>query len=388
MPCRAVPKKKRYRRIMLVYTTLLRPSVLQMTWLLVLHSILFVGTLTEYLICMKYITNIYDYKNEWFNVLLSLVFTPFYGLFFIRNFSWQRVRTYITTPERRRVLKYPVFTGILYTIETVFVFYALKTVTLSYYTILRSGFIVFNIPWFKYLLKKPVTLFYYASCAALAVSHAFAVGQYIVRYDGGSGSSGVVQNTAIIFVSCFLNSAYNNLIEYAMKLHGDTLSIVDFQAIFQATYFVIAMPWAVFYTATHTSPPPITTEAITMYFFIAFGLQLYMYNKIYILNNRDSTIPANILLSGLDLIRRVIQLTYSFICFNEPFDAVIGVSLVFLGLSGVLLLYQYIRDYRMTKGGIELGAVAGAALADDEEHDTVRLMSGSGSGSGNDETLV
>lgn len=355
-----------------------------MAWLLVLNSILFVGTLTEYLICMKYITNIYGYKNEWFNVLLSLVFTPFYGLFFIRNFSWQRVRAYVTAPERRRVLKYPVFTGILYTIETVFVFYALKTVTLSYYTILRSGFIVFNIPWFKYLLKKPVTRFYYASCAALAVSHAFAVGQYIVRYDGGS----VVQNTAIIFVSCFLNSAYNNLIEYAMKLHGDTLSIVDFQAIFQATYFVIAMPWAVFYTATHASPPPITTEAITMYFFIAFGLQLYMYNKIYILNNRDSTIPANILLSGLDLIRRVIQLTYSFICFNEPFDAVIGVSLVFLGLSGVLLLYQYIRDYRMTKGGIELGAVAGAALADDEEHDTVRLMPEPGSGSGNDETLV
>ena len=361
-----------------------------MAWLLVLNSILFVGTLTEYLICMKYITNIYGYKNEWFNVLLSLVFTPFYGLFFIRNFSWQRVRTYITTPERRRVLKYPVFTGILYTVETVFVFYALKTVTLSYYTILRSGFIVFNIPWFKYLLKKPVTRFYYASCAALAVSHAFAVGQYIVRYDGGSGGS-VVQNTAIIFVSCFLNSAYNNLIEYAMKLHGDTMSIVDFQTIFQATYFVIAMPWAVYYTVTHTSPPPITTEAITMYFFIAFGLQLYMYNKIYILNNRDSTIPANILLSGLDLIRRVIQLTYSFICFNEPFDAVIGVSLVFLGLSGVLLLYQYIRDYRMTKGGIELGAVTGAgagagAGADDEEHDTVRLMPGPGSG--NDETLV
>jgi hypothetical protein len=118
-----------------------------------------------------------------------------------------------------------------------------------------------------------------------------------------------------------------------------------------------------------------------------------MYNKIYILNNRDSTIPANILLSGLDLIRRVIQLTYSFICFNEPFDAVIGVSLVFLGLSGVLLLYQYIRDYRMTKGGIELGAVtatgAGAATGvGDEEHDTVRLMPGPGSGSGNDETLV
>lgn len=84
-----------------------------------------------------------------------------------------------------------------------------------------------------------------------------------------------------------------------------------------------------------------------MYFFIAFGLQLYMFNKIYILNSKNSAIPANILLSGLDLVRRVIQLTYSFVWFNEPFDAMIGVSLVFLGASAGILLYQYIRDYRL-----------------------------------------
>jgi hypothetical protein len=90
-----------------------------------------------------------------------------------------------------------------------------------------------------------------------------------------------------------------------------------------------------------------------MYFFIAFGLQLYMFNKIYILNHKDTAIPANILLGGLDIVRRVIQLTYSFVFFNEPFDAMIGVSLVFLGLSGGLLLFQYIQDYRA-------GASAGA----------------------------
>ena len=64
------------------------------------------------------------------------------------------------------------------------------------------------------------------------------------------------------------------------------------------------------------------------------------------MNSRQRVIPANILLSGLDLVRRVIQLTYSFVWFNEPFDAIIGGSLLFLGLSGGLLLYQYISDYR------------------------------------------
>lgn len=320
-----------------------------MAWLLVINSIFFVATLSEYLICMKYITNNYEYKNEWFSVLLSLVFTPFYGCLFIRNFSWQRAKAYFA-PERRHILKYPLFTGVLYTVETVFVFYALNTVTLSYYTILRSGFIIFNIPWFKYLLKKPVTRLYYASCAALVISHGLATGQYIFQYSTNGGGStrivqNVIQNTVIIFISCFLNSTYNNLIEYAMKLHGDTMTNIDFQVLFQATYFVLAAPSAVFYTVKHT--PPVTASAMTMYFFIAFGLQLYMFNKIYILNSRQSIIPANILLSGLDIIRRVIQLTYSFVCFNEPFDAVIGVSLVFLAASGGLLLYQYIYDYRV-----------------------------------------
>ena len=309
---------------------------------------------------MKYITNQYNYKNEWFNVLLSLLFTPFYGCFLVGN--WRRIKDYFA-PDRRHMLKYPMIAGVLYTVETVFVFYALKTVTLSYYTILRSGFIIFNIPWFKYLLKKPVTRLYYAGCGALAVSHVFAVAQYMTRYEGdgvGVGVGvGVGANTVIILVSCFLNSTYNNLIEYGMSRRavggggggGGGFTTVDFQIVFQATYFIIAIPWAVYYTVEYT--PPITMTTLTMYFFIAFGLQLYMFNKIYILNHKDTAIPANILLGGLDIVRRVIQLTYSFVFFNEPFDAMIGVSLVFLGLSGGLLLFQYIQDYRA-------GASAGA----------------------------
>ena len=317
-----------------------------MTWLLVLNSILFVTTLTEYLICMKYITNTYEYKNEWFNLLLCLLFTPFYSCIFIRKFSWSQIKMYMS-PERRHVLKYPIFTGVLYTVETFLVFFALNTMTLSYYTIIRSGFIIFNIPWFKYLLKKPVSRLYYASCGSLIVSHILVSTQYFFQYqsnavDNRAGS--VVQNTLIIMTSCFLNSSYNNIIEYSMKRHGDIMPNIDFQIIFQSTYFVLAAPLSIYYTVKNT--PPINPTTITMYFFIAVGLQMYMFNKIYILNSKQTLIPANILLSGLDLLRRVIQLTYSFVWFKEPFDATIGVSLLFMGLSGGLLLYQYIWDYR------------------------------------------
>lgn len=322
-----------------------------MSWLLILNSLLFVATLTEYLICMKYVNLEYDYKNEWFNVLLSLVFTPFYSCFFIHKFSWTQIKRY-TSPENRHLLMYPVGTGILYTIETVTVFFALNTITLSYYTILRSGFIIFNIPWFKYLLKKPVTRLYIASCVSLVIAQVISTAQYVSKYNDHNSDStsksnvgqNVIQNAVIVMLSCFLNATYNNLIEYSMTLYGAQMQNIDFQIIFQCTYLVIAAPLAVIYTIKHT--PPVTAGTLTMYFFIALGLQLYMFNKIYILNSsKQSAIPANILLSGLDLLRRVIQLTYSFVCFKEPFDTVIGISLVFLGLSASLLLYQYISDH-------------------------------------------
>jgi len=252
-------------------------------------------------------------------------------------------------PERRHILQYPIVTGVLYTAETILIFFALNTVTLSYYTILRSGFIIFNIPWFKYLLKKPVSRLYYASCASLVVSHVLSATQYIAdereRDMPAGGRRDVVQNTIIIMISCFLNSSYNNIIEYSMKRYGDIMPNIDFQIIFQTTYFVLAAPLSIYYTTLNT--PPINPATMTMYFFIAVGLQVYMYNKIYILNSKQSLIPANILLSGLDLLRRVIQLTYSFVWFKEPFDAMIVGSLVFLALSGGLLLYQYIYDYRL-----------------------------------------
>ena len=69
-----------------------------------------------------------------------------------------------------------------------------------------------------------------------------------------------------------------------------------------------------------------------------------MYNKIYILNIKNNYFPANILLSSLDLLRRIIQLLFSFLFFNELFDIFIIISILFMGLSSLLLLYQYLKN--------------------------------------------
>jgi drug/metabolite transporter (DMT)-like permease len=312
-----------------------------MNYLLILHCFLFVITLSEYLICMKYVNNSYNYKNEWFNMLLSVFFTPFYCFLFINDINRKKLKAYFL-PENRSKLLFPVGTGILYTIETILLFYALNTITLSYYTVLRSGFIIFNIPWFKFLLYKKITNIYLASCVFLIGSHALIISNYL---SNNPDDPNVLRNTIIIIVSCFINSSYNNIIEYSVKKYR--IPNIDFQIIFQVTYFVLIIIGSIYYTIQNL--PPIDGKTIFLYFLIALGLQMYMFNKIYILNNHNDYIPANILLSSLDLLRRIIQLIFSFLFFNEPFDDSIILSLTCLGVSSLLLLYEYLKDHFMKK---------------------------------------
>jgi drug/metabolite transporter (DMT)-like permease len=290
---------------------------------------------------MKYINNAYNYKNEWFNMLLSVFFTPFYSVLFIKDINRKKINTYFSRENINKLL-FPVGTGILYTVETILLFYALNTITLSYYTVLRSGFILFNIPWFKYLLYKKITNIYLVSCCFLISSHIIIIVNYLKSYPDDAN---VALNTIIIIISCFINSSYNNIIEYSVKKYR--IPNIDFQIIFQITYFILIIVSSIYYTIQNL--PPINGQTIIIYFLIALGLQVYMFNKIYILNNQNDFIPANILLSSLDLLRRIIQLIFSFLFFNEPFDLSVVLSLICLGISSLLLLFEYLKDHFMKK---------------------------------------
>jgi drug/metabolite transporter (DMT)-like permease len=304
---------------------------------LLINSFLFVFTLSEYLICIKYINYQYNYKNAWFNILLNCIFTPFYLLFLFNEVHREKVKMFFKKDNIKNLF-YPIFNGILYTIETALIFYAINNLTLSYYTILRTGFIIFNIPFFKYLLNKKITNIYLVSCFFLVISYVLIIFNYL-NYNNQDNNL-LILNTVIIFLTCFINSTYNNLIEYSIK--KNVFTSVEYQIIFQITYFILIIIPSIYYTILN--PPPISILSIVIYFFICSGLQLYMYNKINILNTKNDYLPANILLSGLDLLRRIIQLFISFLFFNEIFDNFIIISIVFMGLSSLLLLYEYLKN--------------------------------------------
>jgi len=304
--------------------------------MLIINCFLYVFSLTEYLIGIKYINIEYNYKNFWFINLLNIILIPCY-LILLKK---ENIKKYLLK-ENLKILLYPIITGILYTIESIFLYYAIDNLPLGFYVILRSSFIIFNIPLFKFLIKKKISNIYICSCILLILSYILI----IKDYTDTDNKNDVIKYITAIFFCSLINSIYNNLIEFSIK-NNNLLSIIEYQIIFQFTYFIIIFIPSIYYTVSNS--PPINIKTFFIYTLISIGLQMYMYNKIFILNNNNSFLSSNILLGGFDLLRRIILLLFAFLFFNEKLNIYVNLSLVFFSISSLLLIYEYLKKNDIT----------------------------------------
>ena len=172
------------------------------------NSILYIVNLSAYLILIKYLQYKYNYNNFWYNTLLSILLSPIYLIFCadisfrnrIKNYGW--------------IIFYPIFAGLIYTFESLLLYYSVNNLNLSYYTILRSSFIIWNIPFFILLLNKKSSGFYYFATFLLTLSYVFIVYYYLNK------DNNLLNPTISIFISCLLNTFYNIIIEYSLKKHN------------------------------------------------------------------------------------------------------------------------------------------------------------------------
>jgi hypothetical protein len=101
-------------------------------------------------------------------------------------------------------------------------------------------------------------------------SHALIISNYL---SNNPDDPNVSKNTLIILLSCFINASYNNIIEFSVKKYR--IPDIDFQIIFQITYFALIIIGSIYYTMQNL--PPIDGQTIFIYFLIALGLQMYMF---------------------------------------------------------------------------------------------------------------
>ena len=297
------------------------------SWVSILfHSIFYVINLSGYLVLLKYIQTTYNYQNFWFATLLSILFVPFYLVFFGVSAIRMRIKTY-----SRTTIFFPFLAGFIYTVESLLIYYSINNLSLSYYTILRSSFVLWNIPFFILFLKKQIGRLYYTGCLFLLVSYSIMMYEYL-KHD-----INLWKSSLSVILSCLLNTIYNILIEYSVKKYS--INHLDFQIIFQFSYFAFAIIPSVIMTIDR--PPPITSHLITVSLLISGCLQFYFYNKIIILGINNQLVPSNVLLSGLDIIRRIVLLLFSFLMFGDTINSSIIISILFFLGSSVCMFAEY-----------------------------------------------
>ena len=290
------------------------------------HSIFYVINLSGYLILLKYIQKTYNYQNFWFATLLSILFVPFYVFLFGVHTIRTRIKSY-----NRMTIFFPFLAGFIYTVESLLIYYSINNLTLSYYTILRSSFVIWNIPFFIFFLKKQIRRLYYTGCLFLLVSYS------IIMYEYLKNDINLWKSSFSVILSCLLNTLYNILIEYSVKKYS--INHLDFQIIFQFSYFAFAIIPSVIMTIDR--PPPITSHLIVVSFLISACLQFYFYNKIIILGINNQLVPSNVLLAGLDIIRRIALLLFSFLMFGDTINNAIIISILFFLGSSVCMFAEY-----------------------------------------------
>lgn len=355
---------------------------------------------------MKYVQYKYNYNSFWFNIYLTISLCPMYFLFLIKRDVRQRLYKY-----KKRLL-FPICVGILSTVETLLLYYSFQGIPLSLYIVLRSSTIIFNIPFFYYLLKIQITKIYLVNCLLLLLCYIM-----FMRIYGGYG---VVVYTVLLLTGCFIGSTYNNLIEYSLKqknveadgangeadgegdreaegvvrllersndkeaevggvgneeegvgnedgvmvevevkdvmtnvigtkehISTNNTTLLDYQIVFQIAYFASSIiPTAIGLGRSDADFIPVNTGLVIMYLVIGILSQLSIYNRLQILKSSGI---SNILFCGLELIRRIIILIFSFVVYMEEINTFIVVGIVLFIISGLLLLFEYVWGTWMYK---------------------------------------
>ena len=288
-----------------------------------------------YLINIKIITNTYNYTNFWWITLMTMSGVPIFTVISCVSPTSVSYKKYWT----QNIIRYPLCSGILYSFESMLLYYSITYVPLSTYMILRSSFIIWNIPFIIFFIKMPISKYYIISVCLIVIS--------IILTLISNNKLDNYHSCYIIIATGLLTAAYNFLLEKATKIYK--MRSFDFQYLFQLSFLIISIIPSIYYTVLN--PPPGDLFAIANYISIGLSLQISFYAKMYIMSaNIDAHISNNVLYSSLEMIRRFSIIIISVLAFNETISNIYNwCGIVFYVISSGFLLYDYISTTINTK---------------------------------------
>ena len=309
-----------------------------MLYKLAIVCFIFLFSSIIYLINIKIITNTYNYTNFWWITLMTMSGIPIFTVISCVSPSSVSYKKYWT----QNIIRYPLCAGILFSFESILLYYSITYVPLSTYMILRSSFIIWNIPFILFFIKMPISKYYIISVCLVVIS--------IILILISNNKLDNYYSCYIIIATGLLTSAYNFLLEKATTVYKITFTQVDalkgasfdIQYLFQLSFLIISIIPSIYYTVLN--PPPGDLLAIANYISIGLSLQISFYAKMYIMSaNIDAYISNNVLYSSLEMIRRFSIIIISLLAFNETISDIYNwCGIVLYVISSGFLLYDYV----------------------------------------------
>lgn len=268
----------------------------------VLHSLSYVISLCGSMVVQKVFNYFYGYNDYWLTVVLYSIFAPLNIVPFL-YFAWN------ISLDRRIWIKFFI-PAVIYALETILLSLTLNQMELGLYIIARTSYSIFNYFTYRYILHRQLNIYYYIGIGLLLLSYVFI----LLDYSTSGSTMGM-----IMFGLCLATGAstsfYNTLAEMQLtqvKENKLAYTLVN-NVIFQMTAFTINLPIAL----PQIQPDPVmfTPSFVVLAILSALGFQVYSINKFFILNDAD--VNGSMIVSSLDLLRRIIINTVSYTALSE-----------------------------------------------------------------------
>jgi len=168
-----------------------------MLYKLAIVCLVFLFSSIIYLINIKIITNTYNYTNFWWITLMTMSGVPIFTVISCVSPTGVSYKKYLT----QNIIRYPLCAGMLYSFESMLLYYSITYVPLSTYMILRSSFIIWNIPFILFFMQMPISKYYIISVCFVVIS--------IILILISNNKLDNYHSCYIIIATGLLTSAYN-----------------------------------------------------------------------------------------------------------------------------------------------------------------------------------
>ena len=210
--------------------------------------------------------------------------------------------------------------------------------------IARTSSAFINVIFAKYYLYKTVHTYYYLGLVNLLIAYILFLIGLGIKSDSNYK---YILSIILTFMSGISTSVYNNMGEkYFMNKTSDNVNKINYLLIYNLPGFLILFP--IFLGLAIKDNNFITDIGPNIIYTIAgICVQLYIFIKLYILAAKN--ISGNQLITGTELLRRVLTNIAAYLWLNELYNTCIILANIFMLVGSILIIFGSLKSKSLLK---------------------------------------